>query len=167
MMQPFEKLSKKHLDTIISLKRMYLATQTYTRAFDNFADIHTIDILVTDYVELVQAQMHYNAFHRHDKYASIIDLTKPLHKSKIIEMLDGDKYSIYWSVVKTPESFQHRTATGYKDKIRRYIDSRTDWRIKGDETLRTNSEIIFGEIYITMSWRSKKLKVKFEEIERC
>ena len=48
-MQPFVLFEKKYLDKLLQLKKVYLVTQSYSRAYDHFAKETAIDILITDY----------------------------------------------------------------------------------------------------------------------
>lgn len=166
MMQPFEPFDERYLERLIRMKRIYVVTQTYNRAKDHFAEFHPTDLLLTDYDDEGGALIHFNAVRKLDRMAAIINLSKTEHLAKLKEMMAGDKYRLFWCVVKSSAELEKRVANGYKDKTRRFINNNTDWRIKGDETVKSTLEIIFGEIFITFKWKSKSLRVKFEEIER-
>ncbi|MES2429429.1 MAG: hypothetical protein V4556_00755 [Bacteroidota bacterium] len=165
MLQPFELFNERYLERLITLKKFYLVSQSYKRGFNHFADAHKIDILVTDYESAGEAQMHLNAV-KNDKYGALIDLQKPEHKKKVLDMLLGEKYQLYWSIVKSADDLQKRLQASYKDKMRRYIESNTDWRIGGDETITPSIETTYGELFINLKWRTKRLRIKFEDIER-
>ena len=165
MLQPFEPFKKIYLDKIISMKRIYMVSQNYKRGFNHFAEAHKIDLLFTEYEDKGLAEMHYNAV-KQDKFASIINLSKNEHLSKVIEMMNGEKYNLYWCVVKSPVELQKRIDSGYKDEVKRYINKQTDWRIKGNEELKVDIEVVFGELYVNLKWNSKRIKTKFEEIEK-
>ena len=42
----------------------------------------------------------------------------------------------------------------------------TTWRIGGEETIRPQLSVIFGEIFIFLKRGAQELRVKFEEIEK-
>lgn len=165
MLQPFEIFKETYLDRLITLKKFYLVSQSYPRGINHFAEAHRVDILLTDYDTLGQAQMHLNAV-KNDKYAAIIDLQKTEHKKKILDMLLGEKYQLYWSIVKSVDDLQKRLQVGYKDKMRKYIQANTDWRIGGDEIITPQLETTYGELFLNLKWRTKKLRIPFSDIER-
>lgn len=165
MLQPFVLFKEQYLDKLITLKKYFLVSQTYSRGLNHFAEAHKVDILLTDYESLGEAQMHLNAV-KHDKFASLIDLRTTEHKVKVLEMLKGDKYELYWSVFQSLAEIQKRVQTSYKEKMKRYIEKNTDWRIGGDETIQPTVETTYGELFINLKWRTKRLRIKFEDIER-
>jgi hypothetical protein len=167
MFQPFVLFEQKYLTRLIQLKKIYLVTQSYERAYDHFANETRKDILITDYDNRGQAEMHLNAV-KHDKYASIIRMDHPPHKQKLLEMLSGEKYRLFWSVVQSNEDLKNRLHASYKDKFRKYIDNSLHWRVSGDETVKVDGiEVTFGELFVTLKWRTQKVRVKFEEIEKA
>lgn len=166
MLQPFVLLEKKYLPKLIELKKVYLVTQSYARGFNHFDTERRIPILVTDYDNPGLANIHFNAV-KGDKYASIIRLDIEEHRKKLLEMLSGVKYGIYWSFVQSSSDMKKRLQASYSDKFRKYIDFKTDWRIKGDETVNVEGlEVTFGELFVTLKWRTQKLRIKFEDIEK-
>lgn len=165
MLQPFELFNERYLERLIQLKKFYLISQSYPRGINHFAEAHRIDILVTDYESPGEAQMHLNAV-KNDKYGALIDLQKTEHKKKILDMLTGEKYQLYWSIVKSADDLQKRLQVGYKDKMKKYIQANTDWRIGGDETITPSIETTYGELFINLKWKTKRLRIKFEDIER-
>ncbi|NCI51371.1 DUF1173 domain-containing protein [Sediminibacterium roseum] len=167
MMQPFEIFEQRYLDRLLKMKRHFVVTQTYRRATDHFAEYQPTDLLLTDYDDEGAALIHFNAVRKLDKLGAIINLSKPAHITKLKEMMEGEKYRLYWCVVKSLTGLQKKVDAGYKDKARRFISNNTDWRIKGDETIKSTLEVIFGEIFITFKWKTKKLRVKFQDIEKA
>jgi hypothetical protein len=148
------------------MDRKYLVSQTYHRAFDHFEETKT-DILLTDYDQLGLAQIHLSAV-KHDKYASIIDLTNPKHKEKILQMFHAESgYRLYWAIVKSVDDVKKRMDLKYKDNIRRYIMKNTSWRISANEAIRPSLQVIYGELFIILKRGSQTLRVKFEEIEKA
>src|SRR4051812_15806497 len=108
MLQPFEKFDVKYITRLIAMKKIYLVSQTYNRAFDHFVEVHKTDILLTDYDDAGLAKIHLNAI-KHDKFAAIIDLTNQKHKEKIKSMLaPASTYALYWSVVRDVKHMRER-----------------------------------------------------------
>jgi hypothetical protein len=148
------------------MDKIYLVSQSYHKAFDHFEDPKT-DILLTDYDQLGLAQIHFSAV-KHDKYASIIDLTNPKHKEKILQMFHADSgYRLFWAIVKSADDIKKRMNLKYKDNMRRYIMKHTTWRIDASEAISPSLQVIYGELFIILKRGSQTLRVKFEEIEKA
>ena len=86
MFQPFELFKPEYVQKLINLNKIYLVSQTYTRAFDHFEETKTC-LLFTDYDQKGLAEIHLSAV-RADKYASIIDLTKPFNGNAEQQLLN-------------------------------------------------------------------------------
>ena len=165
MLQPFEQFRVIFIEKLISLKKPYLVSQSYTRAMNHFADEAKTDIILTDYDNMGAARIHLNAV-KHDKYAAILDLGNLAHKQKLTEMLaEESKYNIFWSVVKSVKELQQRVNANYKDNMRKYIGRHTNWRIGSDTTIYPSLEVTFGELFIILKYSGQTLRIKFEEIE--
>ena len=166
MFQPFELFKPEYINRLIKMDKIYLVSQSYDKAFDNFEATNT-DILFTDYDELGAAQIHYSAVKK-DKYASIIDLTNPKHKTKILEMFHTDSgYRLFWAIVKKVDDVKKRIDLKYKDNIRRYLMKNTTWRIDASEGIRPRLQVIYGELFIILKRGNQTLRVKFEDIEKA
>lgn len=166
MFQPFEPFKKEYVNRLIRMDKIYLVSQSYNKAFDHFEETKT-DILLTDYDQLGLAQIHYSAV-KHDKYASIIDLTNPKHQAKIMEMLHPDSgYRLYWAMVKSIDEIKRRMDSKYKNHIRRYVSKQTSWRIDASEAIRPGLQVIYGELFIILKRGNQTLRVKFEDIEKA
>jgi hypothetical protein len=166
MFQPFERFHAKYITGLINLKKIYLVTQTYNRGFDHFENDVKTNILITDYENKVEADIHYNAV-KGDKYASIMNLENEKHKEKLIEMLNvNSKYCVYWAIVKDAKSIMKTLDLKYKDNVRRYIANKTNLRLKPSETLFTSLVVNFGEIYLVIKAGNKPITVIFGDIEK-
>ena len=75
-------------------------------------------------------------------------------------------YDLYWAVVNDTGKLKKTADKLYKDKIRSYILKKTTWRISADESIKTQLQVVFGEIYITIKRGTQELRIKFEEIEK-
>ena len=166
MFQPFELFKIEYINRLIRMDKIFLVSQSYDKAYDHFEETKT-DILLTDYDQLGLAQIHYSAV-KHDKYASIIDLTNQKHKTKILEMMNPDfGYRLFWAIVKSIDAVKKRMDLKYKDNIRRYIMKHTTWRIDVSEAIRPSLQVIYGELFIILKRGSQTLRVKFEDIEKA
>lgn len=52
-----------------------------------------------------------------------------------------------------------------KKQIRSYVSNSLGWQIKGGDSLDTNFELQFGELFMRLKHGSRLAKVKFEDIE--
>lgn len=164
MIQPFIPFELNCLRQLQALGAPYLVSQPYDRV-DHFMDQGKIHLLITDYKDLGLAKVHYNAVRSH-RYAAIINLEKQKHLNKLTEMMAGNEYEIYWSVVQSRKDLERRLRTVYKTKLRKYIEHRTSWRVHVYEQVQVTVEVIFGELFLHAKWRAQRLRVKFAEIER-
>jgi len=167
MLQPFEPFRPIYLEKLRTLRKRYLVSQSYTRAFNHFDEIQKIDILLTDYDTLGGANIHVNAV-KHDKYAAVLDLENEAHRNKLTEMLkEHSNYRLFWAVVKSVAELKKRIDLRYIEHMRRYIAKHTHWRIGGNETIYPNIEVAFGELFLVLKYSGQVLRVKFEEIENA
>lgn len=166
MFQPFERFKPEYISRLIRMDKKFLVSQSYDKAVDHFEETKT-DILLTDYDQLGLAQIHFSAVKK-DKYASIIDLTNPKHKARILEMMHPDSgYRLFWAIVKSVDEVKKRLDLKYKDNMRRYLMKHTTWRIDASEAIRPSLQVIYGELFIILKRGSQTLRVKFEEIENA
>lgn len=166
MLQPFEIFKPQYMAKLIALNKKWLVTQTYKRCVNHFADEKKILLLVSDYNDPGLAIVHLSAV-KQDKYAAIVDLDKPAHKSKLTELLSPDsKYEVYWATIKSRKELEDRITLAYKDHLRKYISVRTNWKIGRNTILKPTIEVTFGELFIIVKYGSQILRIKFEDIEK-
>jgi len=166
MLQPFERLLPMYVDKLEKLGKKYFVTQYYARGVNHFEEEEKVPIIVSVYDDLGLAKTHLNAL-KADQYGAIMHLDKPEHKTKLWEMVKGNtKYVMYWAVVKDASDLEKRINLKYRDHMKRYIDTRTNWRISRESTVNASVQLIFGELYINLKHGSQHLRIKFEEIER-
>ena len=166
MFQPFELFKPIFLKRLLKLNKTYVVSQSYKAGFDHFDEGQKVSLLLTDYEDIGLANIHKTAV-KTDKYAAVLNLNNPKHSEKLESMLEpNSKYKIYWAVVKDMESIKKRMDIRYKDNIRRYIKKNTNWRVGGEEDIRPQLSVIFGELFIFLKRGAQELRVKFEEIEK-
>lgn len=164
MLQPFLKMQPAFIDKMVALQKVYLVTQSYNRHFDHFNEQHRPGILMSDYDDAGLAKIHLNAI-SHDPYAAILDLRKPAHYQKVLSMMNGDQYELYWCIVKSAAELKMRLDAGYKGKIRSWVEQNTSWNIKASDRVLTQFEVRFGELFLILKWRTQKASLNFEAIE--
>ena len=166
MLQPFEEFRMIYISRLRDLKKRWLVSQSYDRAYDPFAGEQKIDLLLTDYDVLGGANIHLNAV-SHDKYAAILDLEKPVHQKKLEELLSGNSgYRIFWAVVTSAKALQERINRQYSDNMRRYIAKYTHWRIGSDRKITPAVDVTFGELFVTLKYGGQSLRIKFDDLEK-
>lgn len=102
-----------------------------------------------------------------DKYAAILDLEKDEHRKKLEEMLSSNsEYVIYSSLIQDPKTVEHAMDTIFKDKIKKYVERKTNWHIPRDYTIVPRPELTFGELYIVMKFANQTARVKLEDLEK-
>ena len=167
MLQPFEFFKPHYIDRLLQLKKRWLVSQSYARAVHHVNEGVREPILLSDYDDPGLAKVHLNAI-KHDRYAALLDLERLSHKQKLTDMLaPGSKYTLYWSVVRSAKEIETRINTRWKEKMRRYIDTKTNWQIDRNTVVRPAIEVIFGELFIVFTYGSQRLRIKFEEIEKA
>jgi hypothetical protein len=166
MLQPFELFKVTYIERLLKLRKHYLVTQSYSRG-EKLFDEQKESLLVSDYEEYVLAKTHWDAL-ASDRYRAIIDLEKPEHKGKLMEMLqENSRYRLFWAVVDDTAKLKKFIDLKYADHTKRYIEQNTNWRIGRDLTLRPSLQLIFGEVFIVLKHGRQTLRVKFEEIEKA
>lgn len=166
MLQPFEKFKGSYINTLIDLNKVFLVTQTYIRSEIPGRIGEKIPLLISDYDDLGLAKIHYKAI-INDKYGAIINLKKPVHREKLIEMTEpGSGYEIFWAVVKSKIQLEQQVNKKYKDRMRDYITKNTTWRLEKDSGIRPSVQLIFGELFIVIKHGKQVVRVKFEELEK-
>ena len=165
MLQPFEQLTTVYVKQIRKLGKKYLVTQGYNYAgLDGINNIYR-SIIVSAYGDLGLAKTHWNAV-KEDRYAAILHLEKEDHFNKILQLVGGTDYEVYWAVVKSALQLEKRINLKYKEHLRRYIEHNTNWRISHDASIHPQIQLIFGMLYIIIKHGAQTIRVPFTEIER-
>jgi hypothetical protein len=168
MLQPFEEFKPGYLPRLIQLGRRYLVSQTYYRVREMETDpaCCRVNLLFSDYMELGEAKLHMNAVKK-DRYAAIIDLQNPAHLKKMQDMLmAGSGYRMFFAVVRSAKELEDLVNRKYKDKLRKYVDKQTDWRISHDAIVKPMIQLSFGELFVILKHRNQHIRIRFEEIEQ-
>ncbi|MEO6315952.1 MAG: hypothetical protein ABIU63_16870 [Chitinophagaceae bacterium] len=167
MFQPFIPFKLEHLETLPSLNKRYIISQSYERANDHFSEEKKIGIIFSTPNDLGLAKIHLNAV-RHDKYAAILDLENPRHVEKIKEMLASEsQYKVFWSIFNKKDELEKRLDLHYGNHIQRYIKNNTTWAISRDIGFNPKFHVIFAELFVLLKYGSQTLRVKFEDIEKA
>ena len=167
MLQPFESFKVGYIKRLLQLGRPYLVSQTYCRVKDKAGDPYSsrINLLFSDYLEFGEARLHLNAVKK-DRYAAIINLSNPLHRKKILEMLQADSgYRIFFAVVRSASDLEEQINRQYREQLRKFVEKETNWRIATDAVVKTSVQLGFGEIFVILRHGSQRIRIKFADIE--
>lgn len=146
----------------------YLVSQTYRRISDPDRDLPgaPVHLLFSDYIELGEARLHFNAVKK-DRYAAVIDLQNPRHLNRIMEMLSsGSHYRIYFAVVRSAKELENLVNRKYKERLKQYVEKQTNWRLSHDTMVKPTIQLSFGEVFIILRHGNQHIRIKFEEIEK-
>lgn len=166
MFNPFEPFKPLYIEGLAKAGQLYLVTQTFTRNPQHFDDVKKEQILVSEYDDLGIAKVHFKAL-KGDNYRSIIHLNKTEHAHKLLSMVQPDsKYQVWWNIVKKREEVERRMNTKYASHQRRWIAKNTNWYIPVDKVFTPSMQIIFGEVFLTLTYGSQTKQVKFDEVEK-
>ena len=167
MLKPFERFLGMYVNEFIKLGKIYLVTQTYSRHYGHINEKQKIGILISDYSDFGLAKGHYSALkNAKDKYAYILDITNEKHLAKLNEMIAYNAdYAVYWAAVDNIKKLTRQLNTNFTGHIKRYLLKNTRWAIDRDTTIKPKLKVIFGELFVTISFRGEELRVKFEDIE--
>ncbi|HTQ29158.1 MAG TPA: hypothetical protein VMI35_13565 [Puia sp.] len=167
MFNPFEKFRAAFIDGFRKAGKQYLVSQTYQRGKDPFDESTRTALLLSQYDTLSHAQIHLSAI-KDDKYAAIIDLENEKHREKIKDMLMPDSpYIVFSILIPDKNEMDKRLFKKFEQKIRRYIDNKTTWRIPASDTVNSVLDIAFGELFILLKWRNNQLRLKLDDLEKA
>lgn len=165
MFNPHERFQPRFINAFLNAKKYYLVAQTFKRGADIFNEDKEC-ILLTHYDDKGLAIIHKNAL-TNDRFASIIDLQNTAHFDKLKMMLQPDsKYVVFSSLIPDPAPVEANMQKLFKQNMRRYIDTKTNWRIPANYTVDSKLELIFGELFVNLKFGSQSVRVKLDEIEK-
>lgn len=164
MFNPFVLFEEKFISTFRKVKKRYLVSQTFTRV-NKETNKDKVCLMLTQYADKGLAKIHFNALSS-DKFASIIDLENDKHRKKLEEMLTlQSNYIIYSSLTIDPKEVKSLSDKIFKEKVQKFIEKKTNWRIGREQTIKPKLEITFGELYVALKYGTQTIRVRLEELE--
>lgn len=122
-------------------------------------------ILFTDYETMEEAKTHINSL-ANDALKALINLDNPVHFTRLLKVSKQEgHYKAYWCVVENSKKLKLILENKYKDKIRKWIELKTNWQISSDARLKTNITLVHGRFYVELVNQKQSLKLKFDELE--
>ena len=167
MLKPFDRFFGIYVIEFLKLGKIYLVTQTYNRHEAHINEKQKTGILISDYSDFGLAKGHYAALkNANDPYTYILDITNEKHLSKFQEMISHNSdYAVYWAAVDNIKKLTRQMNTKFTEHIKRYLLKNTSWSIDRDTTIKPKLKVIFGELFVTISFRGEEIRIKFEDIE--
>ena len=162
MFNPFYPFTKDLRNAFIAQEKKYFVRQTFDRGKEPFCENVFGAYLISHYATLHEAKVHFDAL-KHDKKRFLYVWDNTEHQERLKAAATGIiGYKIYSS---TFEKDWERHITDRMEKaIRLYVAS-FGWRPSRAEGLSTDFYQTFGELYIRLKYKTREVKVKFEEIE--
>lgn len=163
---PFEKLTHALIHAFRKKGKRWLVSQTLQL---NIADPDLLTktlILTTHYDDKGLAWVHHKAV-VDDRYASVIDLEREIHRKQLDNILTQDsKYILFSSLIRNRERVEKLVTEMYKDKYWRYLQQHSKAGISPSKSLRPSLQLIFGELFVVLKYGAETLRTRLSDIEK-
>lgn len=162
MHNPFSLLSHELLDALVQAGHQYFVRQTYRRGLDHFDAGVRAAFLISHYTDKSKAQIHYKSLSS-DPHRFLYDIEAPGHLEKLrIAAGQPEGYRIYSPLLQR----EWKPSGMMAQKIRNYIDDQLHWKPGKKQGVKTDLFLQFGELFITLKWKTTEVKIPLAEIER-
>ena len=163
---PFEPLTPVLLASLRKKGKRWLVSQTMDLSSNNPLSDSKIFLLMTHYEDQGMATVHLKAV-LEDKYASLIDLEKEVHRRQLEKILSKDsRYIVYSSLITNKERAEKMASELYKEKYWKFIQQHSRAGITSNKHLRPSIQLIFGEIFVVLKYGSETMRTRLSEIEK-
>ena len=163
---PFEKLTHSLISSFRKKGKRWLVSQTLKLNISDPVLLSKTLILITHYEDKGLATVHHKAV-LEDKYASVIDLEREIHRKQIDSILSQDsKYILFSALIRNRERVEKQATEMYKEKYWRFIQQHSQSGISPTKSLRPSLQLIFGELFVVLKYGSETLRTKLSEIEK-
>ena len=163
MFNPFHPLTIQLLEAFVGSGKRYFVRQRFDRARNINEQGIKGYFLISHYEMLTTAQDHLGAI-AYDPMRFLYDWEDGTHRERLY-MAAGmpADYKIYSPVFRP--GWEAGITDRMKEKAKKYV-AELGWTPKAGETVNTNYEVQFGELFVRLSYKGRQVKVKFEEIEK-
>jgi len=162
---PLERFSVQMIPGFREMKHPYLVAQSYPRGANPLSKSHQ-PLLLCDYESDGIARAHLGGI-KQDKWAAIIDLEKEAHRNKLTEMARADSsYLLYVALVSDAKKVNLRNNSALTEAVWEYIRRQTNWQPGRSGTLRPNLELVFGELFVRLSYKNQVIKERLDVFEK-
>lgn len=162
MLNPFHPFTTPLLDAFVQHDKNYFVRQTFRRGIPPLNTDVKGAYLISHYDDQSRAQVHYDAL-AGDPNRFLYDWKNPEHQQKLrIAAASPAGYKVFSSVFE--KNWERHITDRIKKGIRLYVTG-LGWQPSQSEGLSTDFYQTFGELYISLKYKTREVKVKFEEIE--
>jgi hypothetical protein len=163
---PFEKLTHALIHAFRKKGKRWLVSQTLPLTVTDPELLTKTLILTTHYDDKGLAWVHHKAV-IDDKYASVIDLERDIHRKQLDDILTSEsKYILFSSLIRNRERIEKQATELYKEKYWRYLQEHSKAGISPTKSLRPSLQLIFGELFVVLKYGAETLRTKLSEIEK-
>lgn len=163
---PFEKLSHALIAAFRKKGKRWLVSQTLQLNINDPVLLSKTLILTTHYDDKGMAFVHHKAVLQ-DRFASVIDLEKEVHRKQLDTILSHDsKYIVFSSLIRNRERVEKQVTEMYKEKYWRFIREHSRAGISPTKSLRPSLQLIFGELFVVLRYGAETLRTRLSDIEK-
>ena len=163
MHNPLALLSREILEGLIESGHRYFVRQSYPRGKSPFDGKTKESFLITPYRGFSDVNPHFQAI-KFDarKYVYQIDYPEEL-KKLYAAAGQPDGYKIYVSLLRER---RWRPSITLAPKIKSYLRANSKWKPDRNEEVRVSLFIQFGELFLTLQYRTQEIKVPLSDIDK-
>ena len=163
---PFEKLTQSLITSFRKRGKRWLVSQTLKLNVSEPELLSKTLLLMTHYEDKGMAWVHHKAVIE-DKYASVIDLEREVHRKQLHTILSWDsKYIVFSALIRNRERVEKQATEMYKEKYWRFIQQHSQAGISPTKSLRPSLQLIFGELFVVLKYGAETLRTKLSDIEK-
>jgi hypothetical protein len=163
---PFEKLTHALIHAFRKKGKRWLVSQTLRLTVTDPELLTKTLILTTHYDDKGLAWVHHQAV-MDDRYASMIDLEREIHRKQLDDILTNEsKYILFSSLIRNRERVEKQVTELYKEKYWRYLQQHSKAGISSTKSLRPSLQLIFGELFVVLKYGAETLRTKLSDIEK-
>ena len=163
---PFEKLTHSLISSFRKKGKRWLVSQTLQLNISDPELLSKTLLLMTHYEDKGLALVHHKAVVE-DKYASVIDLERDIHRRQLDNILSHDsRYLVFSALIRNREIVEKKATEMYKEKYWRFIQQHSQSGISPTKSLRPSLQLIFGELFVVLKYGAETLRTKLADIEK-
>ncbi|MEO8148541.1 MAG: hypothetical protein ABI723_12925 [Bacteroidia bacterium] len=164
MFNPLTLFLKELLDELIKRDKKYFVRQSYPRGMIVSDETIKGSYLITHYDDLLKATQHYNAL-THDPNRYLYHWEKEEDRNKLeIAASQPAGYKVYAAV--TMPDIKPRLEIAFKEPVKRFIDTKLNWKGKRTDTAHYNLFFLYGELHLHITLKNHAIKVALIEVEK-
>ena len=162
---PFERLTHALIYAFRKKGKRWLVSQTLQLNVTDPGLLTKTLILTSHYDDKGLATVHHKAV-IDDRYASVIDLEREIHRKQLDDIITQDsKYILFSSLIRNRERVEKQMTELYKEKYWRYLQQHSKAGISPSKSLRPSLQLIFGELFVVLKYGAETLRTRLSDIE--